>query len=165
MFYKKLTKKTNKERNTLRYKFPFWNKFYGGFDAPLTHKLDYIPEQWLAFGFSALHNSLVYDTQSLCQYYYNDTSQVSLRIRNMSWGHDQLFPTLERNFDLVQREHVRIFLLYKTNSTSKIGRNKIIFKIACPFYNIFLATNTRFIFKGIARKNRFCENYPSKNDF
>jgi len=45
MFYKQLTRKTNKEQRNLRYKFLFWNDFYGGFDAPLTHKLDYIPEQ------------------------------------------------------------------------------------------------------------------------
>jgi len=155
MFYKKLTRKTNKEQNTLRYKFSFWNEFYGGFEAPLTHKLDYIPEQWLAFGFSALHRSLIYDTQSLCQYSYNDTTQVSLRIRNMAWDHDQLFPELERNFGLVKREYARIFLLPKTKVALKIFHTKIIFKMACPFYNIFLITNTTFIRKRVVRNKHF----------
>jgi len=142
MFYKKLTRKTKKDSKTLRYKLLFWNIMYGGCDAPITHKLDYVPEQWIVFGFSSLHNSLVYDKQSLFQPLYQDISRLTLRISNMSWDYDQEFPAMERNIALVQREHLRVKLLAKNVAYPECTSNKIIFKLGCPFYNIYLATNT-----------------------
>jgi len=154
MFYKKLTKKTRKNQRALRYKLIFWNQLYGVCDAPITHKLDYIPEQWLVFGFSSLHKSLVYDTQSLCQYNYNTLNCLNLQIGNMAWDYDQLFPTLERNAAPVKREYKRIQRYYVNNSFDTSYPNKVIFQISCPFYNVFLATNSTFVRRRLLQRHK-----------
>jgi len=92
-----------------------------------------------------MHKALVYDTQSLYQYLYTNTKNLSLQINNMSWDFDQLFPKLERNSELITREYTRVKFLGSKDTLLITSHKKIIFKITCTFYNTFIATNTIFV--------------------
>lgn len=154
MFFKKLTKKTALKRKIeLKYKFFFWNKCYGSIDAPITHKLDYIPEEWMVTGFSSLQASLVYDTQTFIEFSYNNPKQLVLKLQNMSFDQEQLFPSLTRNLDLIIREYTRIHLTHKNNNIPKIFKQHSIFIIDIPLHNIFLSTNLFFIQRSLLYYN------------
>ena len=151
MFYKPLTKRTKKDQQTLRYNLIYKNGLYGVCDEHLTHKLDYIPEQWLVFYFSSVYKELVYDTQSLYQIFYSDMNKLNLKINSMSWDYDHVFPPMERNSSLVKNEYGRIRTLVKSTFILKTRHSKVIFRIVCPFYNIFISTNTRFLRRWLRR--------------
>jgi len=149
MFFTKITKKTiNKEKMELKSDLIFWNKFYGFLEENVTHKLDYIPENWIVTQFSALQIYQIYDTQGLVEFAYMDTNKISLQIKQMQLDYKRL-PLLERTLDIANREYYRVNLL-KRSKSKKICKH-LFFKLQPPSYHVFFATNLVFIKRKIVR--------------
>jgi hypothetical protein len=145
MFFKRLTKRTIiKGKTELKYNFFFWNKLYGRVDEEITHKLDYIPENWIATQFSSLHSALVYDTQTFVEQSYMNPNQICLQIKHMGLDYTR-FPTKKRNIDLLLREYLRIRTLKKSTFMQTLNKRHLVFTAQIPSHTIFLATNFVFL--------------------
>lgn len=110
----KLTKKTRpKEKLQLRYEFFLWNRIYGLCNEVMTHRLDYIPEDWVITNFSILQTHMVYDSATITSLYlYLDPVKVFLKIKEMYLDLEE-FPYMERTRSLFLTEYIRVRLLQK----------------------------------------------------
>jgi len=145
MFFTKLTRKTQlKGKKELKYKLLFWNYLYGLSDANLTHKLDYLPEDWFVVNLSALHMPLIYDMQTMNESLYYNFNGLSLKIKNMSIDYNK-FPSLDRMSDLVTNEWLRIRLIRDQQKLKHNWRQEKRWKFNYILYDSFLATNTIFL--------------------
>lgn len=109
MYFKKLpNNKFLETKYNWKYKSLFWNQTWGIVDAPITHKIDYIPESWTVSHVSGLQKNLVYDSASLYSYYkYYNPKKIFLQSKQMLWDRES-FPTLKRNNIIYYREYTRI---------------------------------------------------------
>jgi len=158
MFFVKPTKKSIiKEKTELKYKFFFWNKFYGLLEEQITHKLDYIPESWVVTQFSSLHPGLVYDTQGLVEFLYTDVYKMNMQLKNMRMDYIPL-PTQDRNLNLINREYCRIQLL-KQHSSFRLKKDCRggVFTLKIPGHTVFMATNLVFIQRKQIKKYKKCQ--------
>lgn len=111
----------------------------------VTHKLDYIPENWLVTQFSSLHTELVYDTQTFAEFFYVDPFKNFLQIQQMSLDNTR-FPTKNRNRELLLREYTRVRLIKKSNyMLVRPQKNPLLLLVTLPKHHMFLCTNLIFL--------------------
>jgi len=148
MFFIKLTRKTHlKRKNELKYKLLFWNQLYGLSDAILTHKLDYLPEEWFVVMFSSLQTPLIYDIQTVSEGLYMNFNKLALNIDSMSIDY-KMFPSLDRTLELVSREYFRVRLIRKQSRVKNaIVRQTQAYKFKYVIFDSFLVTNTIFAYR------------------
>jgi len=121
-------------------------------DEQVTHKLDYIPESWIVTQFSSLQLALLYDTQTLAEFFYMDCQKLYLQIKQMSFDYSE-FPLKTRNHSLLLQEYARIRFLQQSKQMLNMSKRDVIFKIKILNHNIFLSTNTIFV-RRAQSKNR-----------
>ena len=112
-------------------------------DEQVTHKLDYIPENWIVTRFSYLQTALLYDTQTLAEFLYMNPQNLYLQIKQMSYDFSE-FPSKNRNRSLLLLEYQRVLSLQQSEQALNRSKKDTIFKLQIPNHNIFLETNTIF---------------------
>ena len=147
MFFTKLTRKTHlKRKKELKYKLLFWNPLYGVSDAILTHKLDYLPEEWFVVQCSSLQPALVYDIQTINEGLYSNLNALALNIQSMTIEH-KIFPPLDRTIAIVDREYFRVRRTHKRHGFRYNLRQEQLWKFNYVIFDSFLTANTVFAYR------------------